>query len=427
MHFIRTMRALGPRYLALWIGQTISQFGTYIALVTLPFLIQHLQELKGEGTNLDLSVVYALETLPTVIVGLLGGALLDRWHLRPVMIATDLLRASAFFYLAGTVGEITIAAIFAFAFLIGSFTTLFDGAMYSVIPALVDRSRLADANSFVAAVQQAMFSVGVLTGGVSFTMFDGPGAGLFINGATFVVSALSLYWVGRVPHHRKPEVERGAYLKEVVNGVRYIWREPRLRITTLSAAIPNFVIGFVEATFVALAEDVFKVENKIQTGLLLGFLGVGGLIGALTAPAITRKLGLGRTLTVGMGIAGTLMLCVMFTTYGAAAFALQAGWMIGISVVNIPMVAIRQHYADESMLGTVITATRAISWGSLPVGALVGGWLGATEATIPVVARVFPLLLIGTAVWLRTTVVWSDTFGPGFDDAGRPAPESASR
>ena len=158
------MRSLGPRYLALWVGQTVSQFGTYIAFLTIPLLVLHIQRSTGEGSTLDFSLAYALETIPTLLIGVVGGVLLDRWHLRPVMIATDLLRASAFFYLAATVGQYGIGTVFVMAFLIGSMNTLFDGALYAVIPALVGKEKLADANSYVAAIQQTMFALGPLVG-----------------------------------------------------------------------------------------------------------------------------------------------------------------------------------------------------------------------------------------------------------------------
>ena len=427
------MRSLGPRYLALWVGQTVSQFGTYIAFLTIPLLVLHIQQATGSGSTLDFSIAYALETVPTLLVGVIGGVLLDRWHLRPVMIATDLLRASAFFYLAATVGEYGVGTVFVMAFLIGSMTTLFDGALYAVIPALVSREKLADANSYVAAIQQAMFAVGPLVGGVLVAVFAGPGVGLFINGLTFVVSAISLNWVGRVAHHRDPDDERAFFLTEALNGVRYIWSEARLRISTLAAAIANFVTGFVEATFVVLAFVVLQVSNEAQVGVLFFFMGLGGVIGALIAPRIARRLGLGRTLILGMSIAGIGLLAVMFTRYGPAAFALQMLWMSGVSIINIPLATIRQHYAAEPMLGRVISATRSIGWATLPIGAIIGGWLGATEATYPYVARSFPLILVGTALWLYTTVIWRDTFGPGLeetrpslvsdaDDVEQPAP-----
>jgi MFS family permease len=409
------MRSLGPRYIALWVGQTISQFGTYIAFLTIPFLVLHIQAATGTGSTLDFSIAYALETAPVLLLGLVAGVLLDRWHLRPVMVATDLLRASAFFYLAAEVGNYGISTVFVMAFVIGSMTTLFDGALYSMIPSLVKKERLSDANSFVAASQQANFALGPLVAGIMAFAFAGPALGLFVNGLTFLVSAILLKWVGRVPHHRRPEDERAPFFTEAVNGIRYLWAEPRLRITTIASAVPNFVMGFIEATFVVLAFNVLMAESEFQVGVLIFAMGVGGVIGALIAPRIARKLGLGRTLVVGMGIAGVGLLLVMFTTYGLLALALQAGWMFGVSVINIPMATIRQHYAAESMLGRVITASRAIGWATLPIGALIGGWLGASESSYPWVARSFPILLIATALWLYTTVVWTDTFGPGFE------------
>src|SRR5690606_32727050 len=104
-----------------------------------------------ETATLDFALVYALDTAPTLLIGLIGGVLLDRVALRPVMIATDLLRACAFFYLAATVGSFGVGTVFIMAFLIGSMTTLFDAALYAMIPALVPKDRLSDANSLVTA------------------------------------------------------------------------------------------------------------------------------------------------------------------------------------------------------------------------------------------------------------------------------------
>jgi len=284
-----------------------------------------------------------------------------------------------------------------------------------MIPALVPKDRVVDANSFVAVTQQANFAIGPLVAGMLAVFFAGPELGLFINGLTFVVSAISLRWVGRVRHHRDPNEERSPYLTEASNGLRYLWSEPRLRTTTIAAAVPNFAMGFIEATFVVLALWVLGANNEFEIGVLLFAMGVGGVLGALIAPRITRTLGLGRTLILGMGLAGVCMFLVMFTRFGFIALLLQAAWMIGVSVINIPLATIRQHYAAESMLGRVITASRAIGWASLPLGALIGGWLGATRDTYPWVARAFPVALMATALWLYTTVIWSDTFGPNFE------------
>jgi len=400
----------------LWIGQTVSQFGTYIAFLTLPFLVRDIQEATNiDFRTLDFALTYALETAPTLFAGLVAGVLLDRWHLRPVMIATDLLRASAFFYLAGAFGSYGIETVFVIAFLVGSLTTLFDGALYTMIPSLVGRRRLADANSFVAASQQANFALGVAAAGVLALATGGPKLGLFINGATFVVSAICLYWVGRVDTHGGAGEPRAAFLTEAVRGLQAIWSEPRLRTTTIAAAVPNFVMGFIEAALVVLFPVVIGAANEGEIGILVAAMGVGGIIGALLAPRIVSAVGLGRALTLGMTIAGVLLLAFMFTHYGALALALNVGWMFGVSLINVPLATIRQNYAKDHMLGRVVSASRAIGWATLPIGALVGGWLADTEETLIVIARAFPILLVLTALWLYTTVVWSDTFGPNFE------------
>ncbi len=416
------MRSLGPRYVALWIGQTISQLGTNVALITVPLLILHIQERSGELSTFEFSLAYAAETAPTLLIGLVGGVLLDRIHLRPVMIATDLLRACAFFYLAAGIDSYGVGTVFAMAFIVGSMTTLFDASLYAVIPSLVPKERLSDANSFITASIQTMFALGPLIGGVIAYLFATPAIGLFINGVTFVISAWMLKYVGRVSHHSDVTAPRPAFINDFVAGIRKIWVEPRLRISTISSAVPNFVIGFLEATFVVLATIVLETETEAQIGVLFFFMGLGGLIGALLAPRVTRLIGLGRAMTSGLALAGVALFAFMFTTYGAVAMTLLATFMFGVSVINIPLATIRQIYAGETMLGRVISAARAIGWATLPLGALLGGWLGDTENTYPWIARLFPLILIGCALWLFTTVIWTDTFGPEFKRGNHAAP-----
>ena len=409
----RSVRDLGPRFLALWVGQAVSQFGTYVAFLTLPFLVVHI---KGQGyaeATLEVALTYALENIPTLLVGLVGGVLLDRWHLRPVMIAADLIRASAFFYLAATLDNYGVGTVFALALLIGSMTTLFDGALYSMIPSVVRHDQLAEANGLMSAAQQVNFALGPLAAGVLVLTTGTTAVGLFLNGLTFVVSAISLQWVGRVPHHRPESDVRSGFLTEAIVGIRYIVAEPRLRATTIAAAIPNFVVGFIEGTFVVLAAVVLLTQNEGQIGILYSALGIGGVLGAVAAPSVIARIGLGKTMTIGLGLTGAFLVAVMFTTYGWLTLGLQVGWMFGISMVNVPLATIRQHYATEAVLGRVVTASRAIGWATLPLGALIGGWLGSSEDSYVIVARTFPLLLIGTAIWLGTTVVWRDTFGPG--------------
>ncbi len=427
MHVLASMRSLGSRYMALWIAQTTSLIGAYFAVITVPLLVMHIQAAAGSERTLDFAISYALQTAPALIIGLLGGILLDRINLRLVMIVTNLLRACALFYLAAEVGSYGIGTVFAMAFVIGSFTTLFDSAVYTMIPSLVPKDRLSDANSFVAVSVQVTTALGPLVGGVTALIFAGPAVGLYINGVVFLISAWSLRNVGRVARHADAAAERGSFLAGFKTGIHHLWNEPRLRISTVTAAVPNFVIGFIEATFVVLAIVVLEAESGFQIAVLLFFMGAGGVIGALVAPLVSRAIGLGRAMIAGLAMSGVSLLIVTVSTYGARAMALLALFMAGISVMNVPLVTIRQVYAGEAMLGRVISAARAIGWAGLPLGALVGVWLGDFERAYLLISRLSPMLLLGCALWLFSTVIWTDTFGPGYRTDSREAQKETKR
>lgn len=421
MDIVASMRSLGRRYLALWVGQALAQLGTYVAFFSIPLLIAYI--LGEETSALDTAIAYALENVPIVLTGLVGGVLLDRWQLRPVIIATHLIRASVFFYLSATVGDIGVGQVFALAFVLGSMSTMFDGALYALLPSIVRKDQLPRANSLITATIQAMFAFGPLLAGVLAAVFAGPEVGLFLTGLLFVGAAFSMKWVGRVARKVTPPEQRGRFLTEAANGLRYVWADPRLRITTIAAAVPNLVVGFIEGTWIILYYDVIGVQNEAQAGFLLSMLGVGGVLGAFLAPSVTARIGLGRALIVGLAITGAGLFAFMFSTFGVIAVVLQIVWMAGVSIINVPLTTIRQIYSAESMLGRVITASRAIGWATIPLGALLGGWLGSTEQTYPWVARMFPLLMLGTGLWLFTTVIWSDTFGPDFEGKHSKKPE----
>ena len=86
---------------------------------------------------------------------------------------------------------------------------------------------------------------------------------------------------------------------------------------------------------------------------------------------------------------------------------------IGLQLINVPLVTIRQVFTPDVMLGRVLTATRAIGWAPTPIGALIGASLVSAEVVSFITAvRLAPTLIILAGVGLVPTVIWSDTFGP---------------
>src|SRR5665811_372200 len=144
---------LGRRFSILWVGQIVSQFGDYLAYFSIPLFVLFLT-----GDDFALALNYTIEAVPAVVVGFLGGLVIDRLPIRFTLIVSDLVRAAAFAYLAwfastgpvqgdgGGIFETQVFVVFAVAFIAGTFLNLFAGALYVLITQLVRADQLADAN-----------------------------------------------------------------------------------------------------------------------------------------------------------------------------------------------------------------------------------------------------------------------------------------
>jgi predicted MFS family arabinose efflux permease len=215
--------------------------------------------------------------------------------------------------------------------------------------------------------------------------------------------------VGSIPP-RVSRDQRSRFLEEAAHGLRFLWSEPRLRASTLAAAAANAAVGFIESTLAVLATQVLGAEES-SFGLMLAVLGLGGILGALVAPRVGRLIGLGRSMTVGLLVFGLAFWALIHQTFGVTALFLLFAMFLGISLINVPLVTIRQSYTPTAMLGRVITAARTIGWSTLPLGSLVGAALADANSYLTV-ARFTPAILIVVALWLTVTPIWSDTGGP---------------
>lgn len=395
------------RFNLLWAGQAISQLGDYLPYVSLPLFVKYLTD----GT-FEVALAYALDASPAVLVGFLGGALIDRWRLRTVMVVTDLLRAAAFGYLAwlAATGPVEgsgegLVAVWAVAFIAGTLAAFFNGALFAAIPRLIARERLATANSKLAASLNLATILGPALAGFLISVI-GFWPTFALNAATFIVSALSLVLLGDIDSHAEPGDRKG-YVHESMLGLRHLWGDPRLRVATLGVAGVNFVTGFIEGTLV-LTFDLVGAVEEWQQGLLFTFMGLGALAGSVAAPRTIRRLGNGRTMVVGTMAFGTLFSFFSTSRYGFVAFATIFLAFIGFQLVAVPYATIRQAYTPDHLLGRVATVSRAIAWTTLPVGALIGA--AASDLTdFGAVVRAAPLIIVGVALSLMLTVVWRDT------------------
>lgn len=406
---------MGRRFTILWIGQMVSQLGDRMAYISIPLFIASLQ-----GTSLQLGIAYALENAPVLIIGLVGGVFIDRLRVRWLMIVADVLRALMFLALAAVAsGTITderatqVLVVFAVAFLVGGLNNLFETALMTILPDVVDRKHLTRANGRISATINLGNIAGPALAGVLVAATSSFTLVFVVDALTFVVSAITLLMIGRIDTERLPS--SNTFRSDLVTGLRYVWNEVRLRATTIAAATFNLVVGFIEATFVLIAarSELVGASEDWQLGVLYSVFGVGAIAGSLTAPRVSRFIGLGRTTVVGMigfGVAFILFVNTPFSVLGSIYLFIA---FLMLMLINVPLATIRQVYTPSILRGRVIAASRAIGWTTLPLGALLGTVVAEATGEFVTMARWCAAITLGVGLALLPTTVWRDTFGGG--------------
>jgi MFS family permease len=311
--------------------------------------------------------------------------LVDRLPMRPVMVICDLVRlaAMASIPLCAANGVLSIGQLFAVAFVGGTATVFFDVAYMSYLPHLVDRAALVEGNAKMQASESVSQIAGPAVGGALIQALTAPYA-ILIDAASFGWSAIWLATIRtRQPRPaRQPERHLG---REIVEGIRFVAREPMLRAITLCTSGSNLASNVGMAVYyILLARDLHLPAGVI--GLITTTGAIGALTGALLAPRIAHKLGQGPTIWIAALAASIGMLVLPFAHRDWTLILLAAAQAIGSLfnvVYNITQVSFRQGLCPPHLLGRMNATIRFIVWGTIPLGALLGATLGTTIGIRP--------------------------------------------
>ncbi|MFH9180244.1 MFS transporter [Streptomyces albogriseolus] len=384
----------------LWAGDAVSQLGSQITLFALPYTAVTALHASADQVGL----LQALYTLPFLLVPLPAGVWLERRARRPVLILTSLLGAALVLSVpvADAFGSLGLAHLYAIALLGGAGTVLSEIAKVSLVPQLVGADRLASANS--------KLNVGLAVGGTA-----GPGLAGWLTalvGASnaLVLDALSYLWcallTGRL-RHREPPPPAGQPARdlprEVKEGLRTVFATPSVRAIALHAALNNAGVQILNVVLVIhLVRD--RGYGSAAYGLVLVCGGVGAVLGTVAAPRLIRTLGYGKAmlgaLAVSVNAYWILPVVDGSRTVVVASFALAlAVTSAGTGVGGVVSVTVRQLLTPPALHARMNASYRMITFGTIPLGALLGGLLveraGARETLwiVPLVltAAVLPL------------------------------------
>jgi MFS family permease len=382
----------------LWIAQTVSSLGDGVMHAALPLLALTLTR-----DPMMLAVVTAVGTLPWLLFGVLGGALVDRWDRRRTMWVADTARAAllAIAAAAAALDVLSIPLLAAVAFLLGLGELFFDTAATAYLPDLLGRdpALLERANSRLRGAQTAASGFAGPPAG-SALLALGRAVPLLADAVSFVISALLVQSLPATP--RPAGGARESLLRQARAGASYLFRDRLLLGLALRPAVGNVAFLAVETVLALFAHDRLGIHT-FGYGLLLTAEATGGLLGANIASFLGRRLGTGTALTCTAAVEGLaiLGLAAAPNPYVAGLALAVCGAGMGATMVLGP--SLRQAIVPAHLMGRVASTSRMLAMCAAPFGAFLGGWLATTfDVRTPLYAAA-GLLLTMTAVTATMT------------------------
>lgn len=389
-----------PDFVKLWIGQTISAFGSRITRDGLPLIAVMILA----ASPAQMGVLTAIGSLPTLLFGLFAGAWVDRLRRRPLMIGADLARMALLLTipLAAITGSLNIALLCVVAAAMGILGLLFDTAYRSVLPSLVERENVLEGNTKLTTTESLAEIGGPALAGVLVQWIGAPLA-ILIDAVSFVISAISIVLIGQPEPPPPPRDETKTIWYEIRDGLRLISADRVLRTMAIGMAARSFFGNFI-GTLYAL----YVIRDLGMSPAVLGFTiscgGIGAVIGSLLAHYIPRHFGLGRALTGALLVGGVVNLLLPLAS---GPKLLAAGMLIAGQIINdgamvifmINELSLRQVIVPERFLGRANATMGFLAEGIAPVGAVLGGLLATIFGQR--LTLLFAVLgILGTALWM---------------------------
>lgn len=361
-------------FLHLWAAQTIAQFGNQVTVIALPLAA------VGLGASpFQMGVLGAFQFVPYLAFGLLVGVWADRVRRRPLLASASFGRGVLLLLVPASalLGLLRLETLFGVALLVGSLALLFDVAYTALLPSLVRREQLVEANSRLNASLATAQIAGPGLSGLLVQLLTAPIA-IAADAFAFLLTGLL---VRRI--RATETIDAGGrrnVRRDLVEGLRAVWGRPVLRAISMSQLSCNIFISANLAVFV-----VFMVRVEHMTPVMIGAVyavgSAGGLAGSLLAPRVARRLGVGPTVVASLVVIGLAATATalpagppLVATAGLALAMLV--WQVASGLFAINAVSLRQAVTPDRLQGRVQASVKSFTWGLSPVGYLLGGSAG---------------------------------------------------
>lgn len=376
----RTLSVLRNRNFArLFSAGAASVAGFAIGSVALTIVVY-----DNTGSPLDVASIGVSFTLASIVFSLVAGALVDRYERRKLMVISDLVRAASLALLVAwlVLFGFSLPLVLLVAFILGSFTTLFQPAERALTPEVVGEEQIGNANALVQ-TSTSLFQFSANSIGGVLVVAAGATIAFGLNAATFLASAILIAGIAGFSSRKGASAAssgvRGSMLKDIKEGFSYIASNRGLLEFTVSAGAGNFFLAMALQFFVVYADKALD-GNGITFGILTGLFALGWAPGAYasTRYKTVRRAGL-VWIVVGVLVGACfVMMSLIPLLIPAMAFAFMAGTLLGLS--NTTWLTAVQLIVPTDMQGRYFGLDQLGSFAVIPVGQVLGAFMIAASS-----------------------------------------------
>ena len=346
----------------------------------------------------EIGLLATFQTLPFLLFSIPLGLLADRISRQRLMVWAETLRAASLLGLLAALllGGLSLPVMALLGFVGALGTVAFSVAAPALVPSLVQREGLARANGWLELARSAAYAGGPALAGALVAWAGASSA--FVLAAVLSVSAVALLF-GIAEPARAPVAPRHPVL-DLKDGVHLVWQHHLLRPILLTAVAWNLAWFVLQAAYVPYAVRVLGL-SAAEVGFSLAIYGVGMMLGALLAPRIVAAMPFGRAIQMGPAmsvIASAVMLATWFFPSGLLVGLSFFLFGFGPILWTITSLTLRQTVTPNGLLGRVSALFLTVNMGVRPLGAALGGFVGAQwgERACLVVS----LLLFAVQLWI---------------------------
>lgn len=372
-----------PAFRNLIAALAVSHLGAKIGREALPLTAVLV---LGAGP-LAMSGISVAMTLPTLLMALHAGALLDRIRRQPMMIWSDLIRCLVLMSVpvAALFDLLSVAQLCIVAFLVSAATLAFDIADQAYLPGLVGRDRILAANAAKEATDSSSEIVGPPLGGMLVQLIGAPLTLLF-NAFSYLLSAFFLLRI-RVAEAQPPVIARPHMAREIRAGIAVLWRDSVLRPLLYARLVRTFFGAMLGPFYVLYLVRDLGV-SPLTLGLIVAVGGAASLAGSAAAPRLAAILPVGPGLILAFALKALGLVCVPL-----------AGLALGISpVLVLPLLlaqqllsdgstgyfavlerSLRQRRVSPELLGRAGATTRLVNDAPVPFAAILAGLIAESH------------------------------------------------